>query len=263
MNPIWQDIYLPASQEDRSWELFHENSKLGRYHKPLTDDQVLTKMASFHDSLPYEGYPRIKLPQPFFPLNAPLGETIVNRTSVRRFGTTPVSFSHLAALLHYSYGVSRSNDGTSFPRPFRTAPSAGALYPLELFVHAKNVDGLLPGLYHYNPSQNSICCLLEGDQTAHISRAVVQPGVIRETAIQIFLTAIFERSTFKYGERGYRFVLIEAGHVAQNMNLVSASLGLGVLNIGGYFDQEIDDWLSIDGITHSTVYMLALGTPHE
>ena len=159
--------------------------------------------------------------------------------------------------------MARSNEGTSFPRPFRTVPSGGALYPLELYVHAKNVDGLQPGLYHYNPAQNHICCLLEGDQTAHISQAVVQPAVIQETAIQIFLSAIFERSTFKYGDRGYRFVLLEAGHVAQNMNLVSTSLGLGVLNIGGFFDQEIDDWLGIDGITHSTVYMLALGTPDE
>jgi len=263
MNPLWQDIYLPASQEDRPWELFHENSKLGRYQKPLTDEQVLTQMAGFYDSLPYEGYPRIKLPQPFFPLQASLGETILKRTSVRSFSTTSVSFSHLAALLQYSYGVARSNEGTSFPRPFRTVPSGGALYPLELYVHAKNVEGLQPGLYHYNPAQNHICCLLEGDQTAHISQAVVQPAVIQETAIQIFLTAIFERSTFKYSDRGYRFVLLEAGHVAQNMNLVSTSLGLGVLNIGGFFDQEIDDWLGIDGITHSTVYMLALGTPDE
>lgn len=261
MNPLWQDIYLPASQEDRPWELFHENSKLGRYQQPLTDEQVLTRMSTFYDSLPYEGYPRTRLPQPFFPLETPLGEAIVKRISMRNFSTTPVSFSHLSALLQYGYGVTRSNEGTSFPRPFRTVPSGGALYPLEIFVHAKNVDGLHPGLYHYNPAQNHICRLFDGDQTAHISRAVVQPTVIQETAIQIFLTAIFERSTFKYGDRGYRFVLIEAGHVAQNINLVSTSLGLGVLNIGGFFDQEIDDWLSIDGITHSTVYMLALGTP--
>ena len=263
MNPVWQDIYLPASQDERPWELFHENSKLGRYQQPLSDDQVLSRMATFYDSLPYEGYHRIQLPEPFFPLQAPLGETMVKRNSVRTFRTSPVSFTHLAALLQYSYGVTRSNEGTPFPRPFRTVPSGGALYPLEMYVHVKNVEGLPPGLYHFNPAQNSICCLLEGDQTAHIAQAVVQPAVIKESAIQVFLTAIFERSTFKYGDRGYRFVLIEAGHVAQNMNLVSTSLGLGLLNIGGFFDREIDDWLSIDGITHSTVYMLALGTPDE
>jgi len=263
MNPLWQDIYMPASQEERPWELFHENSKLGHYQKPLTDEQVITHMATLNESLPYEGYSRIKLPNPFVPVNTPLGETIVKRASVRNFQATPVAFSQLAALLQYSYGITRSNEGTSFPRPFRTVPSGGALYPLELYVHAKSVEGLQPGLYHYNPSRNDICCLLEGDKTATISRAVVQPDVIYETSFQVFFTAIFERSTFKYGDRGYRFTLIEAGHVAQNMNLVSASLGLGILNIGGFFDQDIDDLLRIDGISHSTIYMSAIGATDE
>lgn len=75
----------------------------------------------------------------------------------------------------------------------------------------------------------------------------------------VFITAIFERSVFKYGDRGYRFIFLEAGHVAQNMNLVCAALGLGCVNIGGFFDREIDDLLDLDGITHSTLYMLALG----
>lgn len=263
MNPLWQEIYLPASQEERSWELFHENSKLSRYHKPLTDEQVLSRMAAFYDSLPYEEYPRIKLPQPFFPLPNSLGETIVKRTSVRNFRPDPVSFAHAGAILQYGYGVTRSNEGTSFPRPFRTVPSGGALYPLEIYLHAKNVEGLSPGVYHYNPSHNHLCCLRKGDQSSHISQAVVQPSVILESAFQIFITGIFERSVFKYGDRGYRFVLIETGHVAQNMNLVATALGLGTLNIGGYFDQEIDDWLGLDGITGATVYMLALGTPQQ
>lgn len=79
------------------------------------------------------------------------------------------------------------------------------------------------------------------------------------SSLLVFITAMFERSIFKYGDRGYRFVLLEAGHAAQNLNLVSNALGLGSLNIGGFFDREMDDFLGLDGITHSTIYMVAIG----
>ena len=75
----------------------------------------------------------------------------------------------------------------------------------------------------------------------------------------VFITAVFERSVFKYGDRGYRFVLLEAGHVAQNINLAVTALGLGCVNIGGFFDRDIDEFLGIDGLTHSSVYLMAIG----
>jgi SagB-type dehydrogenase family enzyme len=92
---------------------------------------------------------------------------------------------------------------------------------------------------------------------------VVQNTIPQAASLTIFITALFERTVFKYGERGYRFILLEAGHVAQNINLVAAALGLGCLNIGGFFDREIDDFLSLDGITHSTIYMIAIGKRRE
>jgi SagB-type dehydrogenase family enzyme len=88
---------------------------------------------------------------------------------------------------------------------------------------------------------------------------LVQPELAQGASLIIFLTAIFERSIFKYKERGYRYILLEAGHVAQNLNLVANAFGLGCVNIGGYFDREIDDLLDLDGVTHSTIYMIAIG----
>jgi SagB-type dehydrogenase family enzyme len=79
----------------------------------------------------------------------------------------------------------------------------------------------------------------------------------------IFVTAMFKRSTFKYGNRGYRFALLEAGHVAQNINLVTTGLGLGSVNICGYFDRQVDDLLDLDGVTHSTIYIIAIGKKLE
>jgi SagB-type dehydrogenase family enzyme len=92
---------------------------------------------------------------------------------------------------------------------------------------------------------------------------MVQAEVGRNASLIIFITAIFERSVFKYGDRGYRFIFLEAGHVAQNINLVSNALGLGSVNIGGFFDREIDDFLDLDGVTHSTIYMIAIGKKAE
>lgn len=255
----WQEKYLPEIYKDHAWELFHENSKLGRYQKPLSDEQVLTRMESFYETLPFEGYPITQLPQPSTLGSVSLADALVNRTSTRDLAPISLSLSNLGTLLHYGYGVTRDNHGTNFPRPFRTVPSGGALYPLEIFFHASNVEELPAGLYHYNPSLHHVRLLREGDETDCIAPSVVQPEVVRGTSVTIFLTAIFERSIFKYGDRGYRFVLIEAGHVAQNINLVATALGLGILNLGGFFDREIDELLGVDGVTHSTLYMLCIG----
>jgi SagB-type dehydrogenase family enzyme len=150
-------------------------------------------------------------------------------------------------------------DDPGFPRPFRTVPSAGAMYPLEIYFHNAHVEGLKAGLYHYNSAMNHVCILREGDESRGIGAAVVQPQIVHNASLIVFITAMFERTTYKYGDRGYRFVLLEAGHVAQNINLVVNGLGLGCVNLGGYFDRQIDDLLGLDGVTHSTIYMIAVG----
>ena len=121
------------------------------------------------------------------------------------------------------------------------------------------MEGQRAGVYHYNPSKNNLRLLREGDATKEISRSMVQSEIGRSASLILFITAIFERSIFKYDDRGYRYILLEAGHVAQNINLVSTALGLGSVNIGGFFDREIDDFLDLDGVTHSTIYMIAIG----
>jgi SagB-type dehydrogenase family enzyme len=137
-------------------------------------------------------------------------------------------------------------------------PSGGALYPLELYVHASAVLGLPIGLFHYEPPGHQLR-LLRSDPDASFRSGLVIPEMAERAAVTIFLTAIFYRSTFKYGDRGYRFVLLEAGHVGQNLDLTAAALGLTSVNIGGYFDEIIDDYLDLDGLRHSAVYLAAVG----
>jgi SagB-type dehydrogenase family enzyme len=170
-----------------------------------------------------------------------------------------LSLEQTSTLLHYCYGVTRENEGTEFPRPFRVVPSGGALYPLEIYFHSTRVEGLESGLYHYNPARNSLRLLRYGDESRRLSEALVQRNLALDTSLLIFITAMFQRSVFKYGDRGYRFALLEAGHVAQNLALTATAMQLGCLTIGGYSDRQIDDLLGIDGISHSTIYMAGIG----
>lgn len=259
--PLWQKLLLPPGKEDQLSELFHENSKNGRYNRRLDPVEVRTRIDKLEESLRYEGYPIVELPRVLASHSVSLFEAISNRQSIRHFTPRPLSLEEMTMLLHYAYGVTRDNSGTPLPRSFRAVPSGGALYPLELYVHSACITGLQPGLYHFNPAGNHLRHLINADLSTAISEAFIQPEIGLGASAIVFLTAVFERSLFKYGDRGYRFILLEAGHVAQNLNLVATGLGLGCLNIGGFFDREIDDLLGIDGVTHSTIYMTAIGLP--
>jgi SagB-type dehydrogenase family enzyme len=170
-----------------------------------------------------------------------------------------LTLRRLSTLLHYAYGVRAYDDSTPLHRSLRVVPSAGALYPLEIFVYCKHINGLASGLYHYNSVKMNLRRLRQADETRKLTAAIIRPDVTLGSSLLIFITAVFERSVFKYGDRGYRFVLLEAGHVAQNINLAANALGLGCLNVGGYYDREIDEYLDLDGVTHSTIYVVAVG----
>lgn len=119
------------------------------------------------------------------------------------------------------------------------------------------------GLYHYNPPQHSLRLLRAGDNSHKLSKGFVEPRIANRVAMLIFIAAMPERTVFQYGERGYRFVLMEAGAVVQNLNLIASSLGLACVNVGEYFDREIDGVLALDGLTISTMYVVAIGKGAE
>lgn len=256
---LWQKLLVPPGNEDHIWELYHENSKLGRYDIHPFDSEILQRMHESHESLPFIGYPTTELLRTLPPLTIPLDKAILSRTTNRNLQPVSIALDTLSTLLHYAYGVTRDNAETGLPRPFRTIPSAGALYPLEIFFFSSHLHSQPPGLYHYNPTSHSIRLVLLGDHTQQISDCLVQSELVQTASLVFFITAFFDRSIFKYGDRGYRFIFLEAGHVAQNINLVSRALGLESINIGGFFDREIDTFLSFDGITQSTIYMITIG----
>jgi SagB-type dehydrogenase family enzyme len=186
---------------------------------------------------------------------ATLATCLAERRSRRTFDDDPVTLEHLAALLHAGYGVSGALEGT--PQLLRTAPSGGALHPLELYVLAGRVAGLDAGTYHYDPFRHVLERLGAGQGDP--DRLTPYGDVVAASAAVIAVTAMVWRSRFKYGARAYRFVLLEAGHVAQNVLLAAAALGLAAVPLGGFYDREVDAALGADGLYEASLYLIPVG----
>ena len=255
----WDKIRIAAGSDDLLWEVFHENSKTSRYDHVLPNDVVVAEMQARYESLPFAACPLIELPQTCAPLSLSLDQAIVARSTARELAPCSLSLEQLGTILYYAYGVTRDNQGTLFPRPFRTIPSGGGLFPLEIFFYSDHVAELAAGLYHFNAAERNLRLLRAGDFGADIAAALVQPSIAQNAAAIFFVTALFDRTIFKYRDRGYRFIFLEAGHLMQNLNLTTVAMGLGAVNIGGFFDRDVDRLLGIDGVTHSTIYMCAIG----
>ena len=259
MNGNWHTFAYGEDTESPLWEQFHENSKLGRFSAVPSDRAIENVMVGLYDSLPCNGFPTVLLPKRLPALTMPVGKAMQSRVTTREMSPHSLRVDQVAALLHYGYGVTRDKKNSGLLRSLRMVPSAGALYPIEIFVHIRNVQSMPTGLFHYNPLKHHLRWLRDGIHSDEVARYFVAHTIPQHTSVLIFLTALFERSAFKYGNRGYRFTLLEAGHIAQNINLASSALKLGCKNIGGFYDREIDAFLQLDGISHSTVYVLAVG----
>ena len=249
--------------DDELWSLFHENSKVTLLDGHLNEMTVFRHMQSLAEFLTFKGCPVMALPQPqSIPMT--ITDTILKRSSARSFTPETISREELSTILHCAFGVSRDNVNTDFPRLFRTAPSAGALYPIEPFLFCQFVSELNPGLYHFDGSRSELRLLPAGtDLTRRVRDAFLQPELAAQCSVILIMVAFFARSTFKYGERGYRFVLIEAGHIGQNIALVATALGLSCVMVGGFIDRRIDSLLELDGVSQSVIYTALVGGPRK
>ena len=205
--------------------------------------------------------PRRELPRPRRP-DLTLWQAITERRSCRQFAEEPVAVADLAALLHAAYGVTQGFDPGErrHTLPLRAVPSGGALYPLELYVGALRVDGLAPGLYHFDPLKASLAVIHDSLIPEDVAALSTYPEIVAASAAEVFVAAVFGRTRFKYGLRGYRFALLEAGHVGQNLVLTATALGLAAVPLGGYYDRLTDEFLGLDGVNESTLYTLAVGS---
>jgi len=182
------------------------------------------------------------------------------RRSCRAFAPVPIARERLASVLDAAYGLVGPldvPDPEGFPH--RTVPSAGGLFPLELFVVLRRVEGLEDGLYHYRAASRTLSLLERGDLFPGLEPVFYTFPFCADANVIIALAAIFPRSQTKYGPRGYRYVLLESGHVAQNICLRAAELDLATLCMGGFVDSALNARLGLKAPYEGVVYTIALG----
>jgi SagB-type dehydrogenase family enzyme len=204
----------------------------------------------------YKSYPsasRIALKPPDVDRGPPLFEAMRNRRSIRDYVSTPITKEALSQLLWASQGITEGRHG------LRTAPSAGALYPIETYLVVHRADEVPPGIYHYSVPRHELEQLEAGDFRAAIAEAALEQEMASEAGVVFVWSAIFARSKWKYRERAYRYVYLDAGHIAQNTALAATALGLGSCQIGALYDDEVNRLLHLDGVEESVVYMTAVG----
>jgi SagB-type dehydrogenase family enzyme len=181
---------------------------------------------------------RITLPEPRHDSDTSLEEALLERRSIRDYSEKGLALQEVAQLLWSAQGVTD-------PAGKRAAPSAGALYPLEVYAVIGNVEGVSPGVYKYRPEPHELVKVLDGDQRGALSRAALDQESVSQGAIDIVITAIYARTTGKYGERGIRYVHMEAGHAAQNVCLQAVALDLGAVTIGAFYDDDVKEALRL------------------
>ncbi|MFH1127164.1 MAG: SagB/ThcOx family dehydrogenase [archaeon] len=167
-----------------------------------------------------------------------LEKSIYNRCSTRSFSKKPVKLDTLSKILWSAQGITGEAGR-------RTIPSAGAIYPLELFVITKNIPELDNGIYYYHPQEHALELKEPGDHTKNLTSACFHQQFIEDAAFTIIITGDFERTKKRYGPRGERYVFMEAGHACQNMSLVAANTRIGTVVIGAFKDPEVSKVLNL------------------
>lgn len=198
------------------------------------------------------GRPKIlSLPEPRLHSTYSVEQALLSRRSGRSYADAPLTLAEVSQLLWSAQGVS-GREG------LRTAPSAGALYPLTTYLLVGNVDDLPPGVYRYQPNQHGLTAIAAGDRRPQLAAAALSQSFIKEAPISVIFTAVYERTTAKYGERGIRYVHMEAGHASQNIYLQAAALNLATAAAGAFYDQQIQKVLELPA-NEQPLYIMPVG----
>ena len=205
----------------------------------------------------YPQAPKVKLDLPQNDGGMPLWEVINRRRSVRNFSNVPLKKVVLSQLLWASQGITMKSMGYEF----RATPSAGALYPVETYLVINNVEEIDPGIYHYGVENHELEQLKQGDFRDAIARAALDQDMAFSANVVFVWTAVFERSKWKYNQRAYRYIFLDAGHIAQNLALGAVSLGLGTCQIAALYDEEVNSLFDVEGEKESVLYMTVVGHP--
>lgn len=258
-------------------DLFHENTKFDRQYlarSAATESDLHDGVSAVeHD---YHGRESVALPEPER-VDCALRTALNQRRSCRSFADRGVSRQTVGTVLGRALAPSRKVDDGGVPETFRPYPSAGGLYPVELYLVVSEGTDLPAGTYYYSVRDHALRVLRtgeedrddggSGDQDGPVADCFMDEpfarGVVADAPATVVLTGALSRIKAKYGPVGYRFALLEAGHVAQNVLLALAALGLGGVPLGSFLDDELDRFLGIDGVNEAALYPIAFGHPQD
>ena len=194
----------------------------------------------------------IVLPKTVKKTDFSIEEVIALRRSIREYLNKPLKIEDLAQILWAAQGITEPS------LTLRSAPSAGATYPLEIYILSKNVKNLKKGIYKYLPTYHSLKLIREGDYSYNLYQACLYQDWVLNAAANLIITAIYERTTYRYGARGIRYVYMEAGHVGQNIYLQAAALNIGTVAIGAFYDEEVENIIQVSN-QEKVIYIFPLG----
>ncbi|PIU55767.1 MAG: nitroreductase [Chloroflexi bacterium CG07_land_8_20_14_0_80_45_17] len=197
----------------------------------------------------------IKLPLPQLKGKMSLEEAIASRRSVRKYRSEPLTPSQLSQILWSAQGITGAGR-------LRAAPSAGATYPLEIFafIGKQAIEGLQPGIYHYDVGNHSLVLHQPGDLRKELARAALDEEFIASAPLDIVICALYPRTSYRYGRRGERYVHMEVGHVGENIHLQAVALGLATVEVGAFDDEEVRKVLGVEEQI-KPLYIMPIGKP--
>lgn len=237
--------------EQRIGEQFQEETKYARSpHWPISS----AKKSPPRPLQP--SYPQlISLSQPPLDNGPNLWKVLLHRRSIREYRKAPLSLEELSSLLWATQGITAK---ASYPS-YRTAPSAGALHPIDTYLVVNRVERLEPGMYFLRVQDFSLEVRNKGDFSRQISRAALDQEMARAAAVVFIWVAVIHRCRQKYRQRAYRYVYLDCGHLGQNLYLAATAMNLGCCGIAAFYDDEVNELIGVDGHEETAVYLATVG----
>jgi len=234
--------------EEQIGEKFQQGTKYGRFSDLSERARPPGKRPS-----PQEGF--ITLSEPDLEKGPNLWKTLLKRRSIRDYARTSLSLQVLSNLLWATQGITAKAD---FPW-YRTAPSAGALHPIDTYLVVNRVQELRPGIYFFQVGNFRLEMKKEGNFSRQIAEAALGQEMAADAAVVFIWVAVIPRSRQKYHQRAYRYIYLDCGHIGQNLYLAATAMNLGCCGIAAFFDDEVNDLVGVDGKEETAIYLAAVG----
>ena len=242
---------MPELEECTGYKYIQETA----YHRDSIKEMVRPAIAQVETFKKYPNTEKIELPRTWTLKEARITPLLQKRRSLRKYLMEAMSFEELAFILWASQGIT----GKSGNYSFRTTPSGGALYPIETYFSANLVEDLDPGIYHFDVENFALDRIRDDDQAEAVAKACMNQKFMARSAVTFLWSAVYRRSMSKYGNRGMRYVLLDAGHICQNTLIAAEATGCGGCPVAAFYDDEVNAILGIDSKEETILYAASVG----